>query len=162
MTRERAKELLPAIKHWSEGNALWYYRKSVQNWYSYTTEKLSFEDILKTDYIIEDKHFEARKAYALSKPLEYRRFGTTEWKPVTNNPQWLSSYEYREAKPKWYELKENIGKAIMVREHDDQEWFVHSFKSYDPCSDYPFHIIPASSWKQARLLTNNEIAKETE
>ena len=63
--------------------------------------------------VIKDKHFEARKAYALGEEIECRNTGEHNWLTLLENPCWLDECEYR-PKPKtktivleeWYTLRE--------------------------------------------------------
>ena len=90
MTIEKAKELLPAIKHFIDGGNLWWYYYAYNEWYKQ-------RNIFFANYpcnIIEDKHFEARKAYALCKEIEQRVYGNKEWHTI-RNPIWNNSDTYR-------------------------------------------------------------------
>ena len=73
MDREELKKLLPAITHFANGGNLWWYHHEQKAWskqYKIMTEELdSFPANLIN--IIEDKHFEARKANALGETVEF-------------------------------------------------------------------------------------------
>ena len=159
MTRERAKELLKAIEWWSKGGDLWWYNHNIKQWRRYVGYDIDFNDLKPNEAIIEDKFFETRKAYALGKPIEYKNTyaGTNEWVEI-KRPEWLDNVEYREIKPQWYEMKENIGKAIMVRDYDSQKWKPAVFTYYIKHLNYPFNGI----WKQARLVIEDDLAKESQ
>jgi len=163
MTREQAKKLLPTIEFWANNGDLWWYSHITKEWKKSIAGDIDFNNLKSNEVVIDDKHLIARQAYALGKPLEYRRFGATEWKPVKcENELWLQSYHYRPAKLKWYELKENIGKAIMVRDTSSENWNIDIFKGYSKNSELPFIASMKCNWGQARLLTENDIAKEPE
>ena len=159
MTRERAKELLPAIEFWANGGDLWWYNHIIKEWQKYLTCDIDFNDLEPNEIVIGDCHLEARKAYALSKPIEVKRGLSMEWEPVSSKPSWCSTYKYRETKPKWYELKENIGKVIMVKDYDSKEWYAGKFKKFIEGAKFPF-TVNDGNWEQARLLTDDDIAKE--
>ena len=155
MTRERAKELLKAIEWWSNGGNLWYCN------YHGVWEKINNNCNLEFSndslwYVIEDKHFEARKAHALGKFIEVLREG--KWFRLKGTPSWGEDYEYREAKLNWYELEENVGKVVMARDKVSEEWNVGKFQSYTKGEEYPF-MIGCGNWKQARLLTEEDLVK---
>lgn len=53
----------------------------------------------------------------------------------------------------WWE--KHVGKLVMVRDCDDNEWHPVYFKEYIKDSDYPFKV-SGSYWKQMRPLTQAE------
>ncbi len=98
MTREQAKLLSPVIKYFADGGNLWCY--TTQREWIKQSEVLLFQNYAN---IIEDKHFEARKAFALGEDIEkrakYQDNSTGKWY-TDINPTWNNiSYEYR-PKPK--------------------------------------------------------------
>ena len=160
MTRERLNKLLPALNFWAAGGDLWWYNGD--EWYKYAIDEELFVDTIKseTDYIIGDKHLLARQAYALGKPVEFKDSNNI-WTRCEVKPFWKDTVSYRPAKPQWYELEENIDKVIMVRNLDTEEWVTDKFKSYEIEGEFPF-ITDTSNYKQARLLTPDDLAKEAE
>ena len=70
MTREQAKELQEAFNHFAEGGKLWSYDYS--HWFK-QQGIISDGSAMETDNIIEDKHFEARKAHALGETIQVRQ-----------------------------------------------------------------------------------------
>jgi len=159
MTREQAKELIPAIKWWAEGNALWFYDVLAKKWLPYTKSEIAFNMNEASAYVIEDEHFEARKAYALGKPIEVREELSSKWLICNNTPTWNGRYKYRPALPKWYESNYNIGKIVMVRDCDNEEWYAGKFEKFAMGEKYPF-TVDGGNWQQARLLTDDDLAKE--
>ncbi len=93
MNRKQAKELLPAIKHFANGGNLWRYNNRLEEWESQTI----IEPLNKESNIIEDKHFEARKAFALGEEIELFKEVRGWYK--CDNPSWIQSVKYR-PKPK--------------------------------------------------------------
>jgi len=93
MTRSETEKLLPALKHFANGGKLWYYEN--EQWREQT-------EILFGKYprnIIEDKHFEARKANALGEKVECKSIiCDSTWRYVSS-PSWKNDYAYR-PKPK--------------------------------------------------------------
>ena len=142
------------MEHWANGGDLWRHVQS--GWYIYSNEDLQFNESTETSYIIGDKHLEARKAYALGKPIEYKDIHG-RWRPLGKyEPEWSHTIEYREAKPEWFELEENIGKVIMVRDRDDQEWKPMVLERYfSEKQGFRFNNV----WQYARLVTDNDLAK---
>jgi len=158
MTRERAKELLEVIEWWLNGGNLWYcnhYGIWIKIDDNYDLE-FSNDSLY---YVIEDKHFESRKAYALRKPIEYRlENSNTAWNLLKcENELWLQFYEYRVYRPKWYEIEKNIGKVIMVRDDSYKRWVPRIFMEYKLGDSYPFKT-DKLSWKLGRLITMDDIA----
>ncbi len=95
MNREETKKLLPAITHFADGGNLWRYNNRLEKWECQTT----VEQLNKESNIIEDKHFESRKAFALGEEIEkrikYQDDTDGQWN-VTHYPTWNNiSYEYR-------------------------------------------------------------------
>jgi len=77
MTKEQTKELLPAITHFANGGNLWVYRdKKWQKQYNLLMDRTN----MKICNIIEDRHFEARKAFALGEEIENQYGGTYRMK----------------------------------------------------------------------------------
>ncbi len=118
MNRKQAKELLPAIKHFADGGNLWRYNNRLEEWESQTI----IEPLNKESNIIEDKHFEARKAFALGEEIEYEKYtyGVKTW-VLRDNDSWFWSVDYR-PKPKepvyewqWYTV--NSDKTICLTLH---------------------------------------------
>ncbi len=96
MNKKETKKLLPAITHFADGGNLWRYNNRLKKWESQTT----VEQLNKESNIIEDKHFEARKAFALGEPVEVNLtlHGITPWASV-EFPLWDDTHNYR-PKPK--------------------------------------------------------------
>ena len=72
MTRQQAKELSPAITHFANGGNLWYDNGLIWN----KQEEIYTQSDYHSNNIIEDKHFEARKAFALGEEIE-NQYGDT-------------------------------------------------------------------------------------
>ena len=118
MTREEAKELLPAITHFANGGNLWYYTHHNKIWNRQCSVILSN---LHDQNIIEDKHFEARKAFSLGEEVEYLING--RWKMATNisdNPKMTYRPKSKEVY-EWQWYYENNGRYILTREHYGDE-----------------------------------------
>jgi hypothetical protein len=98
MNRSRAKELLPAIEYWANGGNVWWYNKQGCVWRLHLGE-MSFTSAATTMYVIEDKHFEARKAYALGEEIECRHTCNAPWFTMVGTPLWFDTYDYQ-PKPK--------------------------------------------------------------
>ena len=90
MTRAEAIELQEAFNHFADGGELWYC--NTVDWLKQTAL-----DTKKTKYttnIIEDKHFEARKAHALGKEVDIYYVNGNKWVTI-EHPTWLDNSKYR-------------------------------------------------------------------
>ncbi|MCD6435991.1 MAG: hypothetical protein J7L15_06340, partial [Clostridiales bacterium] len=102
MTRVNAKRWLPEITHWANGGELYVYDPFDGIW------NVKLAQTFKTDqtYVIKDKHFEARKAFALGEEVEmYCPSKWVGWVKTHDNMLWNDDWEYR-PKPKskeWYD-----------------------------------------------------------
>ena len=97
MNKEECKKLLPAITHFVNGGELWYYSNTDRKWYKQDNFITQAEGS-KIHNIIEDKHFEARKAYALGGEIEFRLTCMSSWLYSSKEPSW-NEYEYRPKEP---------------------------------------------------------------
>ena len=70
MTREECKELLPIIEHFAHGGNIWQYSTAHNKWYK---QNYIYPDDISRPTVIEDKHFETRKAYALGEEVQVRQ-----------------------------------------------------------------------------------------
>ena len=106
MTREQAKELLPAITHFANGGELVSCRTD-EEWFEQSQVYINTEHLYCSN-IIEDKHFEARKAFALGEEVEQMKWDTCNWGEFE---QFHENGKYR-VKPKevyewqWYYKRE--------------------------------------------------------
>ena len=95
MNRKQARELLPAIQHFAKGENLWAY--DGKRWFKQTSIYLTHG--YKTSNIIEDRHFEARKHFALGGKIQVLD-ADGEWSDiVTETCVFCKDCEYR-PKPK--------------------------------------------------------------
>ena len=114
MTKEQLKKWLPEINHWINGGDLYAYGPIDDTW------TLKIGDTFRTDqiYVIKDRHFEARKAFALGEKVESRYIGKDDWL-LQLFPTWGPYLEYR-PKPKEpiydYQFTYRVG----------DEWFISS------------------------------------
>jgi len=105
MTREQAKKWLPEITHWANGGNLWYWYDN-KEWVK--IDNIYFETLDDIKIVIEDKHFEARKAFALGEPIEISLFNDEPFERC-ENPIWNDIHKYRPKPKQWYDTvsKEN-------------------------------------------------------
>ncbi len=89
MTRKYIKRWLPEITHWANGGTLWYYSKASAKWVLATGPINWINDEI---YVIEDEHFEARKAFALGEAIQGRK--NSHWYRM-ESPTWDEDYMYR-------------------------------------------------------------------
>ncbi len=96
MIREEVERLLPEISHWAKGGVLYWYDSDDKTWE--VVENWSLDWYIEVSVVIEDQHFEARKADALGEPIEVYSESTGFWGSCIK-PLWSSYREYR-PKPK--------------------------------------------------------------
>jgi len=142
MTKNQAIELLPAIKHFAEGGNLYYYSMVDRKWYAQDVVIIS-GGASELCNVIEDKHFEGRKSFALGEKVEARRLdieGQTFYDAIT--PTWDNKYEYR-PKPKdiheWY---------CMTKLHDGSYTGIGYFTARDIELRNMFRYEPSKRIKQ--------------
>ncbi len=92
MTKKEAKKWLPEITHWANDGILYVYEHIDNTWYIKKGQTFRTNQI----YVIKDKHFEARKAFALGEKIEIK---TKEDWVISPKPSWLDNVQYR-PKPK--------------------------------------------------------------
>ena len=100
------------------------------------------------------------------------KVGTLNHQPIPEI-QWDKSNDYLEVlqtsimwsdireqhRPKeWYELKENIGKLVALKDKERDSWYYDLLMEYDPESNYPFKT-SSERWEEVRLIDPDELAK---
>ncbi len=111
MTRKQCKELLPEIAHFSRDGSLWFFNDI--EWIE-QNEVLLGGITHSICNVIEDTHFEARKAWALGKPIEFYNLISDEnyWRDCgSSGPSWIGGYLYREKLP---ECKFKVGDKVAI------------------------------------------------
>jgi len=108
MTREQAKKWIHEITAFANGAAILTHDKLV-GWWEVDEPLWKMEEL----YVINDKHVEAREAYAMGEEIEYKG-SDCKW-VTTIAPIWLDSAEYR-VKSKWIYKQ---GEIIEVKLEDD-------------------------------------------
>ena len=91
MTRAETIDLQDAFNHFADGGELWFYASK-----EWKIQKEFFHNNFSKHNIIEDKHFEARKAHALGQPIEL--FDKGAWITLKNMsfpPSWEPDWDYR-------------------------------------------------------------------
>jgi len=104
MTRAETIDLQDAFNHFADGGELWFYASK-----EWKIQKEFFHNNFSKHNIIEDKHFEARKAHALGQPIELSYNGI--WitlEDMSFPPRWDPEWDYRPKQPEpeyeWYYL----------------------------------------------------------
>ena len=107
MIREEVKRLLPEINHWANGGVLYWYDSDDKTWR--VIKNWSLDCLIDVPIVIEDKHLEARKAFALGEEIECKnklvscigqipeQYGT--WHTPAIGDMWKDTAKYR-PKPK--------------------------------------------------------------
>jgi len=149
MTVKELKILYPATTHMVNGGNLWYYSAVDKKWYVQTNFIMPKErGTIEIYNIIEDKHFEARKAYALGKEIEVLNGLTSSrtW-AIVHGPAWEDNSVYREVstgkkskKPKpvhewlWYYESSTTdgGFRLGTTYYTKDEVTNHAFKKFKP------------------------------
>ena len=112
MNKEVIKKYIAEFNYWLNGGEV--FAHTDMGWININDSKWNWEDDI--PYVIKDKHFEARKAYALGEEIEYKCYNTNyKWEPI-KDPQFIYEAEYR-TKPK--------NKTIVL-----EEWLVTDGKDY--------------------------------
>ncbi len=70
MRREQVKKSIQEIEFWANGGNLWKYSKRAKQWVLWLGDIYDFMQAGKESFVMEDDHFEARKAFALGDPIE--------------------------------------------------------------------------------------------
>ena len=135
MKREQVKELLPALTHFANGGNLWYWNQESKIWVK--QEQLWIgESVYTIHNIIEDKHFKARKAYALGEEIQYSANNGKATYIDTTLPTWDNLCVYR-PKPKevyeWQWLYPQHGLCnFAITQHKTMEEVLEGCHKFEP------------------------------
>ena len=99
MNQEQAKQWLPEVTAFAQSKQLWGWDAVDKFWYKHGKDTM-FCDKAPYAYIIEDEHFEARKAHALGKPIQQEFNGV--WEDVTHD-MLMWTFKTRPKPLKWYD-----------------------------------------------------------
>ena len=123
MIKKEVKRLLPEINHWANGGVLYWYDSDDETWR--VIENWSLDCLIDVPVVIEDKHLETRKAYALGEEIQYSINNGKATYIDTTLPTWDNSCVYR-PKPKepiyewqWAYLKN--GEYLMSEHYTEEE-----------------------------------------
>ena len=132
MTHEQARNNFEAITHWKEGGDLWYRDEYINRWVQWlNTADIKFDaNKHNLNYIIEDKFFEQRKAYALGETIEILLGG--KWQEHVTPIIWNKDKKYR-VKPKhnfkvgqWItSLNREVNKSVWLITQIDENGQIH-------------------------------------
>jgi len=120
MNRKRMRQLLPAMKFWAQGGTLHHYDFIDDTWKE-MKDDINFLDVGPT-YIMEDGHFEARKAHVMGEYLEYPTCGNGWIK--TTEPDWTAE-TYRLSSDNEFNYpiyKEAIDTGVVVKFTSLYDW----------------------------------------
>jgi len=153
MTQEQAKQWLPEITHWANGGTIYVYDKLDNTW------NIVYEETWRLDqiYVIEDKNFEARKAFALGEPVEIYNKTTGLWSLETN-PKWGTGYKHRPKPKKWYDNIPEEGVLCWVWDKNIKhktmrkifKYYRNRFWNKYHCWDMATPIKPEECWKDKK------------
>jgi len=153
MIREQAKKWLPEITHWANGGNLWW--NDGAKWLKFNGKVHTFTGEI---YIIEDKHFEARKAFALGESIEVKCGITTPFKHCVK-PSWNSTCEYRPKPKHWYDTVSKENPALCWVWDNERNKKSYAEVIYEKVSDY-FQSTLDNTWKNAEPIKPEECYKE--
>ncbi len=160
MNRKHVKRWLPEITHWANGGELWFYQD--KEWIKYDG---GFISTSKCAYVIEDKHFEARKAHSLGEPIEVNLTlsGTTPW-TISKFPVWSDMYNYRPKKKKeWHDNIPEDGILCWVWTTDEDEGYIVAIvnKKHSPAHrNWSYETTDCDTWRYAKPIKPEDLWKE--
>jgi len=93
MLLENAQHNKESICEWINGKSLWNYNDTLKVWEKQTGD-ITFNLKDKKVYVIEDQHFDIRKAFALEQPIEKKHKNSEMWVDAII-PEWSKEYDYR-------------------------------------------------------------------
>ena len=155
MTKEKAGEVSKLLKFWADGGTLWTLSPNDRCFKIKYDMSVSF--IESEVLIMEDAHFEARKAFALGEELECRVIGTSRWLPEGAFDLWRDNCAYRAKPQEWYNCPENRGIPIMVRNNTSDTWKARTFNKYDENFNSRFKDDRNQWWFHARLMIRSDM-----
>jgi len=153
MNREQTKQWLPEIIAFAEGKTLWLYNN--KTWCIMKSLTFLIDSII----VIEDKHFEARKAFALGEPIECTCGITTSFKNCIN-PSWCDMCTYRPKSKQWYD-EVSKERPILCWVWDRGEVKMGALvNEYQAHTDYKFvDNLHSNSWENAEPIKPEECWK---
>lgn len=135
MNRALIKKYKTEFDHWLNGGEVYWYNCNYKE--EETDEWLPCEPecswAIDTHYVIQDKHFEARKAHALGEEIEWITPNTShgKWEKCDHSCLWDDSFEYR-PQPK---TKTIIVEKWFVRFADRSYGYTYFDKGFADTSD---------------------------
>ena len=129
MTKEELKKWLPEITFWIEGGELYVYDPIDDIWDIKLAQTFRVDQI----YVINDKHVEARKAFALDEPVEVQYRDNTWHEDI--HPKWEWQQTFR-PKPKvyewqWHYIQHGIC-AFGITEHRTIDEAIEGHQKFEP------------------------------
>ncbi len=153
MTKENAKKWAKEIEFWANGGTLWGFTPE-EGWFEYTIALVFNEDI----YIMEDQHFESRKAFALGEPIEYNMEASNlGWSPVLS-PIWYNHLIYRPKPKEWFDdiPKEGILCWVWDSEGVPIKRAISVICKNKTVQNIPFESVTGATWRFATPIKPEE------
>jgi hypothetical protein len=158
MNRKEAKRWLPEVIHWANGGELWATNEG-NDWFKQGELVLNeYTCAVSTFNIIEDRHFEARKAHALGEPIEV--LGVIGGWSTIDNPTWSQSDQYRPEKKEWYENIPKEGVLCWVWDTTSVERRASLVVKYIPNDKTHNFQTTVTKWKYAEPIKPEECYQE--
>jgi len=153
MTRKHAKKWIKEIKFWANGGTLWWYSPNV-GWFEYMGDLLLDNHI----YVMGDKHFRARKAFALGKPIQAQHYDGLWSDIVENRVCWDDNIKYRPKPKEWFDdiPKEGILCWVWDSERVPIERSVSIICKNKTVQNIPFESVTGATWRFATPIKPEE------
>ncbi len=156
MTKRNATNWGKAIEFWGNGGNLWYWDANFEKWekYEYDAE-IEFSSNRELFYIMEDKHFEARKADALGEKVEFIN-NEGRWMDCNDNPEFRANGKYRPKKREWYDYASPENPILCWTFNCDYIRVPVEIVGYEKGSMNPFITVNGRYDASTRPVTPNE------
>ena len=161
MNREETRKWFKELEAFAQGEELYTYNEHSKEWYHVVGSGFNLTDII----VIQDEHFEARKAYALGEDIECRDNGISGWSKVLSEPFWSKGVSYRPKGAAWeaYATQENPILCWVWTDDKDEGKYAARVCYIDMNTDrnWKYETVDAETYKYARPLTDRDCWKVT-
>ena len=151
MNREQIKKWLPEMTAYSEGKDILYMSNNLQ-WEEIEYPNFNADII----YVINDKHVEARKAFALGEPIEVSYDDGKTWYQKWK-PNWNNGLISRPKKKEWFDNIPEEGVLCWVFDNTNEDMKVATIIMSK--AKY-FNDLRDNEWKNAEPVKTEECYDE--